>query len=110
MFQFGFHASPSAIAASFFPRVPGPRRPPHLATATSQPCDMLSGESMKRDLLITTFALFATASFAQTPASPSAQPAGQRQGQRPAMADTPNTDIYYRLAPDAIPQEGVPKG
>jgi enterochelin esterase family protein len=26
------------------------------------------------------------------------------------MAETPNTDIYYRLAPDALPQDGVPKG
>src|ERR1017187_10124880 len=25
-------------------------------------------------------------------------------------AETPNTDIYYKLAPDAIPQDGVPKG
>ena len=26
------------------------------------------------------------------------------------MAETPNTDIYYKLSPDAISQEGVPKG
>ena len=26
------------------------------------------------------------------------------------MAETPNTDLYYKLAPDAIPQEGVPNG
>jgi len=26
------------------------------------------------------------------------------------LAQTPNPDIYYQLAPDAIPQEGVPKG
>lgn len=26
------------------------------------------------------------------------------------MAPTPNTDIYYRLAVDALPQDGVPKG
>ncbi|HSM77518.1 MAG TPA: hypothetical protein VLT57_07830, partial [Bryobacteraceae bacterium] len=24
--------------------------------------------------------------------------------------ETPNTDLYYQLAPDAVPQEGVPKG
>ena len=32
------------------------------------------------------------------------------QSHRPAMAETPNTDLYYKLAPDAIPQEDVPKG
>jgi hypothetical protein len=26
------------------------------------------------------------------------------------MAETPNTDIYYRLAPDALVRDGVPKG
>ena len=26
------------------------------------------------------------------------------------MAETPNTDIHYNLAPDALSQEGVPKG
>ena len=30
--------------------------------------------------------------------------------QRPAMVETPDTNIYYKLAADAIPQEGVPKG
>ena len=49
------------------------------------------------------FALLAIAAFAQTPNPPA-------QGQRPAMAETPNTDLYYKLAPDAIPQDGVPKG
>ena len=29
---------------------------------------------------------------------------------RPAMAERPNTDIYYHLAPDALPQDGVPQG
>ena len=27
-----------------------------------------------------------------------------------AVAQTSNPDVYYKLAPDAIPQEGVPKG
>ena len=27
-----------------------------------------------------------------------------------AMAQTPDTNIYYKLAPDAVPQDGVPKG
>src|SRR5260370_28083365 len=48
------------------------------------------------------FALLTTAAFGQT--------ATQPQTQRPAMAETPNTDIYYKLAPDALPQDGVPKG
>src|SRR5438105_14590115 len=56
---------------------------------------------MKRALI---FALLTTAAFAQAPAG---RAAGQ---QRPAMAETPNTDIYYKLAPDAVRQDGVPKG
>src|SRR5437762_8479981 len=32
------------------------------------------------------------------------------QAPRPVMAETPNTDLYYKLAPDAVVQEGVPKG
>ena len=48
------------------------------------------------------FVLLVTAALAQSPA--------QSQGQRPAMAETPNTDLYYKLAPDAIQQDGVPKG
>src|SRR5260370_4320558 len=54
-------------------------------------------------------ALLATAAFSQTPAPATSTPP-QRQGQRPAMAETPNTDLYYQLAPDASPQEGVPNG
>src|SRR5712692_919450 len=55
-------------------------------------------------------ALLTTAAFAQTATQGTTNPPAQRQGQRPAMAETPNTDIYYRLAPDAIAQDGVPKG
>ena len=43
--------------------------------------------------------LLTAVSFAQTP-----------QPQRPAMAETLNTDSLYQLAPDAMPQPGVPKG
>jgi enterochelin esterase family protein len=32
------------------------------------------------------------------------------QAERLAMAETPNTDLYYKLAPDAVVQDGVPKG
>src|ERR1700720_2936427 len=46
-------------------------------------------------------ALFAIAAVAQS-AKPTPTP--------PPMAETPNTDVYYRLAPDAIAQDGVPKG
>src|SRR5438552_14177532 len=55
--------------------------------------------TMKQSLLIATLlaTLLATQAFSQTP-------------QRPAMAETPNTDVYYKLAPDAIVQDGVPKG
>src|SRR6476660_6325635 len=31
-------------------------------------------------------------------------------GQRPAMVETPDTNVYYKRAVDAIPQDGVPKG
>ncbi len=31
-------------------------------------------------------------------------------GSRPAMVASPDTDIYYQLAPDAVPKEGVPQG
>ena len=57
-------------------------------------------------------ALFIAAAFAQTQpqANPQAQAPPQRGSERSAMAETPNTDIYYNLAPDAIPQDGVPKG
>ncbi|MGH9721979.1 MAG: alpha/beta hydrolase, partial [Bryobacteraceae bacterium] len=55
--------------------------------------------------------LFTTAVLAQAPpagVSPGAQ--AQRQGQRPAMAETANSDIHYKFAPDALVQEGVPAG
>ena len=43
-------------------------------------------------------------------ASAQTQPAPPAPAPRPAMAETPNTDIHYKLAVDAIPQDGVPKG
>jgi hypothetical protein len=64
---------------------------------------------MKLDLSAM-LALLTTASFAQTPAPGTTNPPAQPRSQRPAMAETPNTDLYYKLAPDAIPQDGVPKG
>ncbi|MCA2966013.1 MAG: alpha/beta hydrolase [Acidobacteriota bacterium] len=53
---------------------------------------------MKPSLLL----LLAAGLLAQTP------PAGQPP--RVPMAETPNTDLYYRLAPDAMVMEGVPRG
>jgi hypothetical protein len=65
-------------------------------------CDMVASDDMKH-ALSPMFVLLATVALAQPPNPPA-------QGQRPVMAETPNTDLYYKLAPDAIPQEGVPKG
>src|SRR6202158_350146 len=68
---------------------------------------------MIRDLC-SMLALLTTAVFAQTATQgttkPPTQAPTQHQGQRPVMAETPDTDIYYRLAPDALAQDGVPKG
>lgn len=58
---------------------------------------------MKRTLAHATFALLTTAAFTM------AQPPAPRP-QRPTMAPSPNADRFYRLAPDAIPEEGVPVG
>ncbi len=52
------------------------------------------------------FALLSAAVIAQSPNAAPINPPPQR----PAMAETPNTDLYYKLAVDAIPQDGVPKG
>ena len=35
---------------------------------------------------------------------------GHVSGQPPAPAPAPNPDSQYRLGPDSLPQEGVPKG
>ncbi|MBK5290271.1 MAG: esterase family protein [Acidobacteriia bacterium] len=60
---------------------------------------------MKRNLAVTLI-LLTNAAFAQTPAAAAVTPPRQR----PAMAQGPNTDLYYKLAPDAIAQKGVPVG
>src|SRR5262245_4888823 len=46
--------------------------------------------------------LLAAAALAQTPAP--------QRAQRPAMAETPDTDQHYMLSPDSLPHDGVPKG
>src|SRR5580704_285635 len=66
---------------------------------------MVACEAMKHNF-VAMFVLLATAALGQNSNPPSTSPPAQR----PAMAETPNTDLYYKLAPDAIPQEGVPKG
>jgi enterochelin esterase family protein len=42
--------------------------------------------------ILAAFSLLATAVFSQTPAA------------------APNTEAYYKLSPDSLPQDGVPKG
>ncbi|HLJ55386.1 MAG TPA: alpha/beta hydrolase-fold protein, partial [Chthonomonadaceae bacterium] len=48
-----------------------------------------------------------SAGSTQTPA-PARQ--GGRRGSRPPMPPGPNPDSQYRLGPDSMPQDGVPKG
>jgi enterochelin esterase-like enzyme len=56
------------------------------------------------------FLAAALSAFAQTqPAAPAATPPGPgRQG--PPMPPGPNPNSQYRLGPDSMPQDGVPKG
>src|SRR4051794_21691291 len=58
-------------------------------------------------------ALITSAALAQKPSAPTRNPQDQAAAQPPIhrspRAETANTDIYYKLAPDAFPQEGVPK-
>jgi enterochelin esterase-like enzyme len=74
---------------------------------------MLTPKAMRFDLK-PMLALLATAAFAQTttPATtnPQGQVPGQHQEQRTAPAETPDPGLYYHLAPDSMPQAGVPKG
>src|ERR1044071_864795 len=63
------------------------------------------------------FASAAMSALAQVPtqqsapgqASPAQPPAG-RGGTQPPMPPGPNPNSQYRLGPDSLPQEGVPKG
>src|SRR5579862_6000225 len=61
-------------------------------------------------LSATAFAQTASQGTAPTTTQSPSTGAAASQAQRPAMAETPNTDIYYRMAPDALPQDGVPQG
>ena len=60
-------------------------------------CDILAAGTMKITLAVSVF--LAGAAFPQTTPAPAA-----------AAPAAPNMELYYKLAPDAIPQEGVPKG
>jgi enterochelin esterase family protein len=60
---------------------------------------------MKRELS-GVFVLAATAAFAQHAAAPASNPPTQRV----PMVEAPNADGYYQFAPDATPQDGVPRG
>ncbi len=51
------------------------------------------------------YAVLAVAALSQSPPASSTLP-----HERPAAAETPNTDLYYQLAPDATAHEGVPRG
>jgi len=59
---------------------------------------------------------FAQTPAAQTPTAPAGQPAagrggrGGRGGAPQPMPPGPNPNSQYRLGPDSMPQEGVPKG
>ncbi len=67
-----------------------------------------------KNKIVAILAFVTTAGLAQTPAPvPAAMPAtapATAPPARPAMAVVPNTDGAYKLAVDAIPQDGVPKG
>jgi len=72
---------------------------------------MLTVNAMKSNLL-SMFAVLSIATCAQTtqtaPANAPVQPPAARPNAVPA--ETPDTGRYYRLSPDALPQEGVPEG
>ena len=68
--------------------------------------DMLAAEAMKLNFALFTAVLFTGGASGQAPAPAATNPPSQR----PAQVPTPNTDIHYKLATDAIPQDGVPMG
>src|ERR1035438_6561117 len=64
----------------------------------------------KRTATFLTMAVAASAlmAFAQAPAAPVQQ--GGRGGAEQPTPPGPNANSQYRLGPDSMPQEGVPKG
>lgn len=63
-------------------------------------------------ILVFAGAAIALAQVVSPPATPaqSGQPAPRGGGQPPPMPPGPNPNSQYRLGPDSLPQEGVPKG
>jgi enterochelin esterase-like enzyme len=53
---------------------------------------------------------FAQAPVQPAPPTPAAAPQAGRGAAQPAMPPGPNPNSQYRLGPDSMPQEGVPKG
>ena len=52
--------------------------------------------------------LLTASAFGQTP--PPAAATAQGRGRGPGAPPAPDPNVYYRLAPDAIPQQGIPVG
>jgi enterochelin esterase family protein len=57
-----------------------------------------------------TLLAFAQSPVQQSPPPPGSAPQGGRGAGQPAMPPGPNPNSQYRLGPDSMPQEGVPKG
>src|SRR4051794_31579326 len=66
---------------------------------------------MKKTTMLLVAAIAATSLFAQAPATPApAAGRGGRGGAPQPMPPGPNPNSKYRLGPDSLPQDGVPKG
>lgn len=52
----------------------------------------------------------AMTALAQVSAQPPAAKQAEKTGTQPPKTSAPNADSQYRLGPDSLPQEGVPKG
>jgi enterochelin esterase-like enzyme len=90
------------------PRMPR-RRPPQQQQQQEQqqqPQPAKTFRTMKSLNLAACLIVSVASAFAQAQAPAAAEP----KPARPQMPQLPNTDIHYKLAPDAIPQEGVPVG
>jgi len=67
-----------------------------LCSSTASECDILAAGTMKITVAASVF--LAGAAFPQTTPAPAA-----------VAPPAPNMELYYKLAPDSMPQEGVPK-
>src|SRR6266513_1431199 len=89
-----------------------PTRRPHANMEALASGSMCYAARMMR-FLLPILALGNITAVAQTANQGTVQPTQTptvNQAPRLVMAETPNTDLYYKLAPDAVVQEGVPKG